>query len=80
MIRDLAKELAELQQSPVEGVRVELNEENVADIRAELQGPGGGRRGLAGLRDEQRAALFFSSLLVSLVTPSGPSRRSGDPF
>ena len=38
-VRALMKELVQLQQRPLEGVRVLMNEENVADVQAEIAGP-----------------------------------------
>ena len=38
-MRALTKELVQLQQRPLEGVRVLMNEENVADVQAEIAGP-----------------------------------------
>ncbi|KAJ1922735.1 hypothetical protein IWQ60_006331 [Tieghemiomyces parasiticus] len=41
VVRRIAKELQALQQSPPEGIRVLINEENLADIQAWIAGPAG---------------------------------------
>lgn len=40
VINRLVKELKETQKSPVEGINVVINEENVTDIQADVEGPG----------------------------------------
>jgi ubiquitin-conjugating enzyme E2 S len=37
----LAKDLRDLQEKPCEGIRVIVNEQDVADVQAELEGPYG---------------------------------------
>lgn len=41
VVRDLAKQLSDLQESPCEGIRVHINEQNLADVQAEIEGPTG---------------------------------------
>jgi ubiquitin-conjugating enzyme E2 S len=41
VIRRLTKELVDLQSSPCEGIRVTINEVNLSDIQAEVEGPAG---------------------------------------
>ncbi|KAK9824376.1 hypothetical protein WJX72_009836 [[Myrmecia] bisecta] len=41
VINRLAKELRELQLKPEEGLKVHLNEDNIADVQAEFEGPAG---------------------------------------
>jgi len=40
IIRQVTKELMDLQKNPPEGIRVFLNEEDVTDIQAVVEGPG----------------------------------------
>lgn len=40
-VRKLAKELQELQESPCEGIKVIVNEQNLADVQADIEGPSG---------------------------------------
>lgn len=40
-VKRLAKELADLQQAPIDGCRVFVNERDLADIQAEMDGPSG---------------------------------------
>ena len=40
IIRQVTKELVELQKDPPEGIKVFLNEEDITDIRAAIDGPG----------------------------------------
>ena len=40
VIRQVAKELAELSSNPPEGVKVFPNEEDITDIQARIEGPG----------------------------------------
>jgi ubiquitin-conjugating enzyme E2 S len=41
VVRSIAKELHALQESPCEGIRVTINEHNIADVQAEIEGPTG---------------------------------------
>ena len=40
MVMALAKEIRKLSQEPLDGIKVALNEDDVADINAEISGPG----------------------------------------
>ena len=40
VIRQIAKEIADLQKVPPEGIKIHPNEEDLTDIRATLEGPG----------------------------------------
>ena len=39
-VRQVLREMTELSQSPPEGVKVFLNEEDITDIQASIEGPG----------------------------------------
>jgi hypothetical protein len=39
-VNAIVKQLRELQSHPAEGINVVMNEENVADVHAEVDGPG----------------------------------------
>lgn len=39
VLKRITKELYDLEQSPPEGIRVALNEENIIDIQAIIDGP-----------------------------------------
>lgn len=41
VLRRLTKELVDLQSSPCEGIRVQLNEHELTDVQAEIDGPTG---------------------------------------
>jgi ubiquitin-conjugating enzyme E2 S len=41
VVRKLAKELHELQETPCEGIRVLVNEQNLGDVQADIEGPAG---------------------------------------
>lgn len=40
IIRQVTKELIDIQKNPPEGIRVIMNEEDVTDIQATIEGPG----------------------------------------
>jgi hypothetical protein len=40
VINRLVKELKESQKSPLEGIDVVINEENITDVQADVEGPG----------------------------------------
>jgi len=40
IIRQVTKELIDLQKNPPEGIKVNVNEEDVTDIQATIEGPG----------------------------------------
>ena len=40
IIRQVTKELVDLQKNPPEGIKVFMNEEDVTDIQAAVDGPG----------------------------------------
>lgn len=40
-VKRLAKELTDLQQTPIDGCRVVMNERDLADIQVEMEGPAG---------------------------------------
>ena len=40
-MRSLARELCELQEKPCEGIRVIMNEQDLTDVQAEIEGPAG---------------------------------------
>ena len=40
IIRQVTKELLDLQKNPPEGIRVFMNEEDITDIHATIEGPG----------------------------------------
>jgi ubiquitin-conjugating enzyme E2 S len=40
-MRQLAKDLSDLQATPCEGIRVVVNEQDLADVQAEIEGPAG---------------------------------------
>lgn len=40
IIRQVTKELIDLQKNPPEGIKVIMNEEDVTDIQATIEGPG----------------------------------------
>jgi len=40
IIRQVTKELLDLQKNPPEGIKVFMNEEDVTDIQAAIEGPG----------------------------------------
>ena len=40
IVRQVTREVVELSQNPPEGIKVFLNEEDVTDIQATLEGPG----------------------------------------
>ena len=40
IIRHLAKEMSELQKNPPEGVKVFINDEDITDVQASIEGPG----------------------------------------
>ena len=40
VIRKVAKEVSELVESPPEGIKVFVNEEDITDIQATIEGPG----------------------------------------
>ena len=40
MIQKLTKELVQLQQEPPEGIKVYVNDEDVTNIEASIEGPG----------------------------------------
>ena len=40
MILNVAKELRKLSRQPPDGMKVSLNEDDVTDVTAEIQGPG----------------------------------------
>jgi len=40
IIRQVTKELIDLQKNPPEGIKVIMNEEDVTDIQAIIEGPG----------------------------------------
>lgn len=41
VIRSVIKEMQEMVSQPPEGIKVQINEENVADIQAHIEGPAG---------------------------------------
>lgn len=41
IIRQVAKELGELQKDPPEGIKIHVNEEDLTDIQASIEGPCG---------------------------------------
>jgi len=40
IIRQVTKELIDLQKNPPEGIKVFMNEEDVTDVQATVEGPG----------------------------------------
>jgi len=40
IIREVSKELIDLQKNPPEGIKIIMNEEDVTDIQATIEGPG----------------------------------------
>ena len=42
IIRLVAKEIAELKKEPPEGIKIHINDEDVTDIQATIEGPGKG--------------------------------------
>lgn len=41
IIRGIVKEMQELVNSPLEGIKVQINDEDVSDIQAYIEGPSG---------------------------------------
>lgn len=41
VIRGVIREMQQLVSAPPEGIKVQINEENVADIQAHIEGPAG---------------------------------------
>lgn len=39
MIRRIAKEIKDLNTTPLEGIKVTLNEEDITDVQAAIEGP-----------------------------------------
>ncbi len=64
-IRRLTKELIDLQTTPCEGIRVLLNEHNISDIQAELDGPVG---------TPFEGGLFRIKLVVPSDFPASPPK------
>lgn len=61
----LARELRDLQKTPAEGLRLILNEENMADIQAELEGPAG---------TPYEGGLFRMKLVLGPDFPAAPPK------
>ena len=41
-VRQVMREMTELSQNPPEGIKVIFNEDDITDIHATIEGPGGG--------------------------------------
>jgi ubiquitin-conjugating enzyme E2 S len=61
----LAKELRELSKQPCEGIRVLVNEDNITDLRAELEGPAG---------TPYEGGLFRMKLVLGEDFPTAPPK------
>ncbi len=64
MAKRVLKELNDLQQNPAEGVRVHINEHNIAEVQAEIDGPVGPYEG----------GVFRMRLLLAPDYPSSPPK------
>ena len=51
VVMNIAKELRKLSTAPPEGIKVLMNEEDVTDITADIQGPGGAHAPCPASRD-----------------------------
>lgn len=65
VIRCVTKELTELQKTPCEGIRVILNEQNVTDVQAEIDGPTG---------TPYEGGLFRMKLVLGSDFPNSPPK------
>lgn len=65
VVKRLTKELVDLQTSPCEGIRVALNEHNVGDVQAEVDGPTG---------TPFEGGLFRVRLTIPADFPSAPPK------
>lgn len=65
IIRQVAKELAELQKAPPEGVKIFPNEEDITDIQAAIDGPAG---------TPYAGGLFKVKLVLGKDFPAGPPK------
>ena len=65
IIRQVAKELGKLQKDPPEGVKVFMNDEDITDIQAAVEGPAG---------TPYAGGLFRVKLVLGKDFPAGPPK------